>query len=101
MHEDAGEIQLHLKSDIHIRTIDGGTPPQGETTIRNLIQTAALSVRQLLELHAVLEARGTLPENTFRPRNINLKAKGRVQKEARKAKGSLRGNCAYACYIYN
>lgn len=48
MHEDAGEIQLDLETDVHIRTIDGWRPPKREAPIRNLVQPAALRVCQLL-----------------------------------------------------
>lgn len=48
MHEDAGQIQLHLESHVHIGTVDGGGPPQGETPVGDLIQPRPLCIGQLL-----------------------------------------------------
>lgn len=48
MHEDACQIQLHLETHVYIGTIDGGGPPQGETSVGNLVQTRPLCIRQLL-----------------------------------------------------
>ena len=38
-HEDTSQIQLDLETDIDISSIDGWTPPESETSIRNLIKT--------------------------------------------------------------
>lgn len=48
MHEDASQVQLHLEAHVHIGTIDGGGPPQGETPVGNLVQTRPLCIGQLL-----------------------------------------------------
>ena len=66
VHEDAGQIQLHLEADVHVRAVDGGAPPQREPTVRDLVQPAALRVRQLLVLHALLEPRGLCAQSTER-----------------------------------
>lgn len=39
VHEDACEIQLDLESDVHVRSVDGGTPPESEATVGDLVQT--------------------------------------------------------------
>ena len=65
VHEDSGQIQLHLETDVDVGAVDCRRPPQGETTIGNLVQTGSLSVGQLLVLHGLLEAGGLLPEETF------------------------------------
>lgn len=54
VHEDACQVQLHLKSNVDVCTIDGGRPPQSESPIRDLVQTGSLRIRQLLVLHAFL-----------------------------------------------
>jgi len=48
VHENAGEIQLHLEAHVHVGAVDGGGPPQSETAVGDLIQTRALGVGQLL-----------------------------------------------------
>ena len=58
MHEDAGEVELHLETDVHVRTIDGRRPPQGEATIRNLVETRALRIGKLLVLHRLFKTAG-------------------------------------------
>mmetsp|Transcript_29770 Transcript_29770/g.62393 ORF Transcript_29770/g.62393 Transcript_29770/m.62393 type:complete len:346 (-) Transcript_29770:4155-5192(-) len=65
MHENAGQIKLHLETDVDIGAIDRWRPPQREPAIRNLIQTGPLSIGQLLVLHRLLETRGLLPEETL------------------------------------
>ena len=52
MHEDAGEVQLHLEADVHIGAVDGGRPPEREAPVGDLVQPAALRVGQLLVLCA-------------------------------------------------
>ena len=64
LHEDTSEIQLHLETYINVRAVDGRTPPQREATIRDLIKTRALSIRQFLVSHRFLEARRLLPEKS-------------------------------------
>ena len=39
VHEDACQVQLHLETHVHIRPVDGWTPPQGKATVRDLIET--------------------------------------------------------------
>ena len=65
VHEDAGEVQLHLEADIDVGTVDRWGPPQREASIGNLVQTTSLGVRELLESHGLLEAAGLLPEETL------------------------------------
>lgn len=48
VHEDASQIQLHLEAHVHIGTVDGGRPPQGEAPVGDLIKTRALRIGQLL-----------------------------------------------------
>ena len=36
VHENACQIKLHLETDVDVGTIDGWTPPQSETAIRDL-----------------------------------------------------------------
>ena len=48
VHKDTSQIQLDLETNIDIGTIDRRRPPQRETTVRNLVQTGALSVGQFL-----------------------------------------------------
>jgi len=45
VHENASEVQLDLEANVHIGTVDGGTPPQGESSIRNLVESGPLRVR--------------------------------------------------------
>lgn len=49
VHEDTGQVQLHLETDIYICTIDGRRPPQGEASVRDLVQTGPLRVGELLK----------------------------------------------------
>ena len=65
VHEDACQVQLHLESHVHIRTIDGGRPPQREAPVGDLVQPGALRVGELLVLHALLKAAGLLPEEAL------------------------------------
>lgn len=64
-HEDTREIELDLKTDINVCAIDGRTPPQGESTIGNLVQTGTLGVGKLLVPHRLFEAGRLLPEETL------------------------------------
>ena len=45
----------------YVGSVDGGGPPQGEATVRDLVQTRPLGVGQLLPLHRLLKATGFLP----------------------------------------
>mmetsp|Transcript_67280 Transcript_67280/g.140139 ORF Transcript_67280/g.140139 Transcript_67280/m.140139 type:complete len:747 (+) Transcript_67280:1153-3393(+) len=65
VHENPGQVKLHLEPDIHVRAIDRRRPPQREPAVRNLVQARALRVCQLLELHALLEPACLLPEETL------------------------------------
>lgn len=48
VHENTRQIQLHLEPDVDVGAIDRRRPPERETTIGNLIQTATLRIRQFL-----------------------------------------------------
>lgn len=37
VHEDAGQIELHLETHVHISSVYGWRPPECEAAIRNLI----------------------------------------------------------------
>lgn len=65
-HEDTSQIELHLETNVDVRSIDRGTPPKRETTIRDLVQTGTLGVCQLFVSHGFLEAGSFLPEETCR-----------------------------------
>ena len=65
VHEDTSKIELDLETDVDVGTIDGRTPPESETTIRNLVETGALSVRELLVPHRLFETGRLLPEQTL------------------------------------
>ena len=71
MHEDTGQIELHLETDVNICAINCWAPPQSEPTVRNLVQTGPLSVGQLFVSHGLLETGGLLPEETYH--HIRLK----------------------------
>lgn len=51
VHEDSCEVQLNLEADVDIGSVDSRRPPESEATVWDLIQTTALSMRQLLVLH--------------------------------------------------
>ena len=51
VHEDTGQIELDLETDVYVGTVDSRTPPEGESTVRNLIQTGPLCVREFLVSH--------------------------------------------------
>jgi hypothetical protein len=61
VHENARQIQLHLKTDINVRSVDCGRPPKRKTTIRNLIQTRSLSICQLFKFHTLFKTRCFFP----------------------------------------
>ena len=44
VHENSGQIQLDLETDVNIRSVDRWAPPQREATVGNLIQTGPLCV---------------------------------------------------------
>jgi len=51
VHEDPGEVQLHLETNVDIGSVDSGGPPQREPPVGNLVEPRALSVSQFFELH--------------------------------------------------
>ena len=65
MHKNASEVQLDLKADIDIGSIDSWGPPESEPSIGNLVQARPLSMSELLILHALLEATSLLPEESL------------------------------------
>lgn len=81
MHEDPGQVQLHLEPDVDVGAVDRRRPPQRETTVRDLVQPRTLRVRQLLELHRLFETRGLLPEQALPRGKISALEQG-VLKDA-------------------
>ena len=51
VHENTSKIELDLKTDVDVGTVNGRTPPEREPTVGNLVQTGTLRVRQLLVPH--------------------------------------------------
>jgi hypothetical protein len=49
--EDTCQIKLDLETNVNVGTVDRWTPPESEATVRNLVETRSLRVRQLLEFH--------------------------------------------------
>ena len=76
VHEDTGQIKLDLETDVYIGTVDSRTPPERESTVRNLVQTGSLSIRELLVSHRLLETRRLLPEETLPGREISTLEQG-------------------------
>ena len=37
VHEDTGQVQLYLETDVDICPVDRGAPPKRETTVRDLV----------------------------------------------------------------
>ena len=70
VHEDTSQVKLHLETDVDIGTIDGRTPPEGETTIGDLVKTGPLGICQLLVTHRFLETGRLLPEQTLPGREV-------------------------------
>ena len=54
-----------MESNIDVRAVDRWTPPKSESTIGDLVETGALSVRKLLVSHGLLEPGRLLPEQTL------------------------------------
>ena len=44
VHENTRQIQLDLETDIDVRSVDRGTPPECEPTVGDLVQTGSLRV---------------------------------------------------------
>ena len=65
MQEDTSQIKLNLEANVDIRSVDCRRPPEGEATVRNLVQTRALGVSELLKFHALLKATSALPEQSL------------------------------------
>ena len=70
VHEDAGQVQLDLETNVDVRPVDGRRPPKREATVGNLVQPGALGIRQLFVLHRLLEAGSLLPEQAFPRREV-------------------------------
>ena len=70
MHEDTSEVKLHLETNIDIGSVDGGRPPESESSVRNLVKPRSLCVSEFLVLHGFLEAGSFLPEETLPSREI-------------------------------
>lgn len=45
-----------LETDVDVRSVDGGRPPQSEATVGDLVETRPLGVGELLVLHRLLES---------------------------------------------
>lgn len=65
VHEDTCQVELHLETNVDICAVDSRTPPKSKPTVRDLVQTRALSIGELLVSHGFLETRGLLPEETL------------------------------------
>merc|ERR1719318_1929485 len=62
VHEDTSQVKLDLEPNIHVGSVDGGGPPQGEAPVGDLIQARPLGIGQLLVFHTLLKTGGLLPE---------------------------------------
>lgn len=71
VHEDAGQIELDLETNIHVGTIDGRTPPERKSTVGDLVQTGPLCIRELLVPHRLFETGCLLPEQTLPGREVS------------------------------
>ena len=76
VHEDTSQIQLDLETDVDVRAIDRRTPPEREPTVRDLVKTGSLRVRELLVPHRLLEAGRLLPEKTLPGREVRALEEG-------------------------
>ena len=79
VHEDTCQIKLNLETDVYVGTIDSWTPPQGKSTVRDLIQTGSLGVCKFLVSHRLLETGRLLPEQTLPGREISTLEKSVFQ----------------------
>lgn len=70
VHEDTGQIQLHLETHVDVGAVDRRRPPESETTVGNLVQTGSLGVGQFLVLHGLFKATCLLPEETLPGREV-------------------------------
>ena len=71
MHEYTSQIKLHLETNVNVGPIDSRRPPQCETSIRNLIKTRSLSMRQFLIPHRLFKTTSFLPKQTFPSREVS------------------------------
>ena len=44
MHEYSRQVKLHLEANVDACTVDRGTPPEGEATIGDLVETGTLCI---------------------------------------------------------
>ena len=88
VHEDTGQIKLDLETDVYVGTVDGWTPPERESTVRNLIQTGPLSVREFFVSHRLLETRRLFPEQTLPSREISTLEQSVLQNAFNTTEGS-------------
>ena len=58
------------RTDIHVRAVDRRAPPQRESPVGDLIETASLRVRQLLVLHGLLKTRSFFPKQALPRREV-------------------------------
>ena len=79
VHEDTGQIELDLETDVYVGTVDSRTPPERESTVRDLVQTGPLSVGELLVSHRLFETGRLLPEQTLPGREISALEQGVLQ----------------------
>jgi len=79
VHKDTSQIELDLETDVYVGTVDSRTPPEGKSTIRNLIQTGPLCVREFLISHRLFETGRLLPEQTLPGWEIGTLEKGMLQ----------------------
>lgn len=77
MHENAGQIELDLETDVNVGAVDGWGPPEGEPPVGDLVQTGPLGIGQLFVLHRLFESRGLFPEQSL-PRGEVSALKERV-----------------------
>lgn len=61
-----------LTESTHIGSVDSGRPPQGESTVGDLVQTGPLGVGQFLVLHGLFKSARLLPVTTLRPMTYHL-----------------------------
>ena len=63
-------VPVRVGNTTYISTINRRRPPEREATIRDLIQSWSLSVREFLELHWLFESGCTFPEETLPGREV-------------------------------
>ena len=76
MHEDAGQVELHLEADVDTSTVDRRAPPERKATVRDLVQAGSLGICQPLELHRLFEPACLFPEQAFPRGEIRSLKKG-------------------------